>query len=75
MATTRFLQSLGVVIPKENPHFDLEFFMTSTDVGLYNVAKEIFSYLDPSDLNNLRKIGRKNKVMEEFLNNVCVSKY
>jgi len=69
MATARFLQSLGVVIPKENPHFDLEFFMTSTDVGLYNVAKEIFSYLEPSDLNNLRKIGRKNKAMDEFLNN------
>jgi len=57
-------------IPEEHlkQHFDLEFFMSSTDVGLYKVAKEIFSYLDPTDLKNLRKVGRKNKTMDEFLN-------
>merc|ERR1719192_2225972 len=52
---------------KENQHFDLEFFMRSTDVGLYNVAKEIFSYLDPEDLSNLMEIGKTNKTFNEFL--------
>merc|ERR1712080_202298 len=51
----------------EKQHFDLEFFMKSTDVGLYNVAKKIFSHLDPLDLNNLWEIGKKNKTFEEFL--------
>merc|ERR1711890_11132 len=51
----------------QKQHFDLEFFMKSTDVGLYNVAKEIFSHLNPKDLNNLWKIGKKNKTFEEFL--------
>jgi len=68
MATARFLQSLALSTPKEHNQFDLGFFMSSTDVGLYNVAKKIFSYLDPTDLTTLRKIGRKNKLVDEFLN-------
>ena len=51
----------------ENKHFDLEFFMKSTDVGLYNVAKKIFSYMDPPDLANLRLIGKTNKTFDNFL--------
>merc|ERR1719435_265163 len=50
-----------------NQDFDLEFFMKSTDVGLYNIAREIFSYLDPVDLNNFWAIGKKNKMIDEFL--------
>merc|ERR1712179_560484 len=41
--------------------------MKSTDVGLYNVAREIFSYLEPEDLMNLIEIGETNKTFEEFL--------
>ena len=51
----------------ENKHFDLDFFMKSTDVGLYNVAKGIFSYMDPPDLANLRLIGKTNKTFDNFL--------
>jgi len=51
----------------ENQHFDLEFFMKSTDVGLYDVAKKIFSHLDPVDLANLGEIGKTNKTFDEFL--------
>ena len=47
--------------------FDLQFFMESQDVGLYNIAKEIFSYLDPMDLNNMKKIGQTNKKFDSFL--------
>merc|ERR1712105_539751 len=49
--------------------FDLEFFMRSTDVGLYNVAREIFSHLGSKDLVNLMKIGKTNKTFDEFLKN------
>jgi len=52
---------------EENQQFNLDFFIKSTDVGLYNVAKKIFSYLDPPDIKNFRKIGRKNKAIDEFL--------
>ena len=51
----------------EKQHFDLEFFMKSTDVGLYDVAKKIISHLDHEDLKNLWIIGKKNKTFEEFL--------
>ena len=47
-------------------YFDLEYFLTSTDAGLYNIAKEIFSYLDPSDLV---KIGKVTKTFSEFTKN------
>ena len=47
-------------------YFDLEYFVTSTDAGLYNIAKEIFSYLDPSDL---LKIGKVTKTFSEFTKN------
>merc|ERR1712228_6292 len=53
-----------MVMALKNQHFDLEYFMKSTDVGLYNVAKEIFSYLDPVDLKNMREIG---KTIDNFL--------
>merc|ERR1719187_1147858 len=52
---------------KEKQNFDLEFFMKSTDVGLYDVAKEIFSYLNPWDLQNMEEIGKKNKTFDKFL--------
>ena len=52
---------------KVDQHFDLEFFMKSTDAGLYNVAREIFSYLKPLDLINMEEIGKTNKTFEEFL--------
>ena len=51
----------------ENQHFDLQFFMKSTDAGLYNVALKIFSNLDAKDLKNLREIGNDNQNMKEFL--------
>ena len=47
-------------------YFDLEYFLKSTDTGLYNIAKEIFSYLDPSDLV---KIGKVTKTFSEFTKN------
>ena len=47
-------------------YFDLEFFLKSTDAGLYNIAKEIFSYLDPLDLV---KIGKVTKTFSEFTKN------
>ena len=47
-------------------YFDLEYFLTSTDAGLYNIAKEIFSYLDPPDLV---KIGKVTKNFSEFTKN------
>ena len=47
-------------------YFDLEYFVTSTDAGLYNIAKEIFSYLHPSDLV---KIGKVTKTFSEFTKN------
>ena len=47
-------------------YFDLEYFLKSTDAGLYNIAKEIFSYLDPSDLV---KIGKVTKTFSEFTKN------
>jgi len=51
----------------ENKYFDLEFFMKSSDVGLYNVAKKIFSYMDHPDLTNLSLIGKSNKTFDYFL--------
>ena len=51
----------------ENKHFDLEFFMKSTDVGLYKVAKGIFSYMNPPDLANVGLIGETNKTFDNFL--------
>ena len=45
-------------------YFDLEYFLTSTDAGVYNIAKEIFSYLDPPDLV---KIGKVTKTFTEFM--------
>merc|ERR1712083_1258862 len=62
--TTRKIMAMAL----KNQHFDLEYFMKSTDVGLYNVAKEIFSYLDPPDLKNMEEIGKKNTTFEKFLN-------
>lgn len=50
----------------EERYFDVEFFMKSTDVGLYNVTKNIFSYLSAFDLKEMRKI---NKNFNEFLKN------
>ena len=54
-------------------NFDIEFFMKSTDVGLYNVAKKIFSCLSASDLKNNRKVNRNFneflKKEEDFLTN------
>ena len=47
-------------------YFDLEYFLTSTDAGLYNIAKEIFSYLDPWDLV---QIGNLTKTFAEFTKN------
>ena len=47
-------------------YFDLEYFVTSTDAGLYNIAKEIFSYLHPSDLV---KIGKVTKTFSQFTKN------
>ena len=47
-------------------YFDLEYFVTSTDAGLYNIAKEIFSYLHPSDLVKIRKV---TKTFSEFTKN------
>ena len=47
-------------------YFDLEYFLTSTDAGLYNIAKEIFSYLDPWDLV---QIGNVRKTFAEFTKN------
>ena len=52
---------------KVDQYFDLEFFMRSTDVGLYSVAKEIFSYLNPGDFINLKKIGETNEMFKNFL--------
>merc|ERR1712156_555708 len=56
-----------MAMAKVDQHFDLEYLMKSTDAGLYNVAREIFSYLDPVDLMNLKEIGKTNKTFEEFL--------
>ena len=47
-------------------YFDLEHFLTSTDAGLYNIAKEIFSYLNPPDL---LKIGKVTKTFADFTKN------
>ena len=41
---------LNFQIMAKMEYFDLEYFLKSTDAGLYNIAKEIFSYLDPPDL-------------------------
>jgi len=54
---------------EENEYFDLEFFMQSTDVGLYNVALNIFSCLNARNLSNVMKIGEKNKTFHYFLKN------
>ena len=67
-----------MAMAKVDQHFDLEFFMRSTDVGLYNVAREIFSYLKPLDLIKMKKIGKTNKTFEEFLkkeNNFLLKKF
>merc|ERR1712029_870101 len=56
-----------MAMAKVDQHFDLEFFMRSTDAGLYNVAREIFSYLKPLDLIKMEEIGKTNKTFEEFL--------
>ena len=47
-------------------YFDLEYFLTSTDAGLYNIAKEIFSYLDPWDLVQIENL---TKTFAEFTKN------
>ena len=53
-----------MAMAKKEQYFDLEFFMKSSDVGLYNVAKEIFSHLNPRDLEEMRKV---NKTFYKFL--------
>ena len=55
-----------MAMAKEKQYFDLEFFMRSTDVGLYNVAKEIFSHLSARDLQKMRQM---NKTFYGFLKN------
>ena len=53
-------------LEKKEEHFDIEYFMKSTDVGLYNVAKKIFSYAcqRPRDLVGFQKV---NKTFNEFI--------
>ena len=50
----------------EQQYFDLEYFMQSTDAGCYHDAKEIFSYMDPIDLENLFKMGKRIKPSSNF---------
>ena len=38
--------------------FDLQYFMQSSDVGLYEIAMKICSYLDCDDLKNLRSVDK-----------------
>ena len=38
--------------------FDLQYFMQSSDVGLYEIAMKICSYLDCNDLKNLRSVDK-----------------
>ena len=57
---------LNFQIMAKMEYFDLEYFLKSTDAGLYNIAKEIFSYLDPPDLV---KIGKVTKKFSEFTKN------
>ena len=53
-------------LEKREERFDLEFFMKSTDVGLYNIAKKIFSSAcqQPRDLVEFRKV---NKTFQDFI--------
>ena len=46
----------------------LEFFMASNDAGLNDVARRIFNFLDPVDLQNLMSFGKKNHTFKQFFN-------
>jgi len=55
-------------LEKKEEHFDIEYFMRSTDAGLNNVARKILSYAcqRPQDLVEFQKV---NKTFHEFINN------
>ena len=53
---------------KKEEHFDIEYFMRSTDAGLNNVARKILTYAcrRPQDLVEFQRV---NKTFHEFINN------
>ena len=50
----------------EKQHFDLEFFMKSTDAAM-SPRRYFHTRTHPVDLENLWEIGKKKKTFEEFL--------
>ena len=70
-ALTSFYKDLGAAQPHvwtskrpEEDCFDFEFFITSGDAGLYQIAIEIFTNMSLKDLRSMRAV---NKTIKAFI--------